>query len=112
MQPTERQLPYENAVHFGTLEMRAMRDTFELCHEGDMVNIFQDDNGNMLAIAFGLKNMGFYIGVVMALGAPIGFGRVVYTVGDKAFVYWSEYPEMIEASENGTVSEGDFDALP
>lgn len=104
MQP-EKGLPYENQIIWGGMLMQAMRDSFDICQEGDMVNIFRDKMGNYLAIAFGLRNMGFYIGVVMTLGAPIGFGRVMYMVGDKAFTYYSNYPQEpieIEAESNGS----------
>lgn len=94
------ELPYQEQVAFSTEPMQAFRDENEICHESDLVNIFADKQGKMIACAFGLKNMGFYVGLVMAFGAPIGFGKVLYVVNGTAFVYYSLYPVNEDDSEN------------
>lgn len=95
------ELPYSEQVQFSLEPMQAFRDSDEPASENDVVLIFASDKG-LVAFAAGFRNMGMFTGMVMAMGAPIGFGKVLYTVNDTAFVYFSTFPLDASKDENQT----------
>lgn len=101
------ELPYQEQVQFSGEIMPAFREANEPCQENDIVLIFEGNEG-LLAFAAGFRNMGMFIGIVMAMGAPIGFGKVLYLINDKAFVHYSTFP-IDESQDTNHVGESIFD---
>ena len=101
-------LPYENEVLFSTEPIQAIRDIGEVASENDIVLIFEGQDKQLLAFAAGFRNLGFFIGLVMAFGAPIGFGKVLYIVNGQSFVNYALFPLP---HEEITVKEDPFSHL-
>lgn len=95
------ELPYSEQVQFSLEPMQAFRDSDEPANENDVVLIFEGDKG-LVAFAAGFRNMGMFTGMVMAMGAPIGFGKVLYLVNETAFIYYALFPLDTSKDENHT----------
>lgn len=105
MNPKHPELPYQEQVIFTLEPMPAFREADEPAQENDVVNIFLDERGRLLAAAFGFRNLGFYIGLVMKFGSPYGFGKVMHVVNGTAFVYFAQYPtgEVDSSQDTGVI---------
>lgn len=82
---------YDNRIEWHQKAMPCHRSKRTRCEENDIVQVFETREG-LLAIALGFRNTGFYVGVVLLAGAPIGFGKVLYLTNNTGTVYWARYP--------------------
>lgn len=84
-------LNYDKQLDFEIGHIPCLRDPGRNSEENDVVQIFNTSNG-LLGIALGMRNTGFYIGLVLHAGAPVGFGKVLYLAGSVPIVAWTYYP--------------------
>lgn len=109
MNPSPSELPYSEQVLFSTEIIPAFRDGTEPASENDVVLVFMDKEGHLVAFAAGFRNFGTFIGMVMSLGAPIGFGKVLHVVNGQTFIHYAQFPqEEIEEIETGHSKNGEI----